>query len=443
MTRAYLGVRVLCAASVLVSVGCIPIAGSRGVPTRTPIESLRHSIDSLVNDPKFANGHIGLLIVNARTGDTLYSRNAGKLFMPASNEKLLTSSVALAQLGPDYRFRTVVGSRGRFQNGVIEGDLVVIGRGDPTLSDSMRGNAMSAMLAIADSLSARGLRTVTGWLRPGGDAFPGSIYGYGWELDDLTSSGAPTDELLFNDGMVRTLVHTERGDTVDLVGTDNPTHSYLAALHTALRARGIGTGLGVSDSIVPLTEPIDTLYAFDSPPLREILKPFLKPSQNQVAEVLLKTLGLERTGSGIPDSGTAVIVRQLREWGVDSTEAVVYDGSGLSRHDLVSPEAIVKVLFAIQRDTAFRVFYDALPIAGVDGTLRNRMRDTPAQNNMHAKTGTLEFARSLSGYVTTADGDTLVFSFLANHFTTPLSEITHVQDAVGVLLASYRSLRPR
>ncbi len=378
-------------------------------------------------------------MVNQRTGDTLYSRNAGKLFMPASNQKVLTSTVALAQLGPDYRYHTVIGTTGTLRNGVLDGDLIVIGRGDPSLSDRLRGSAENAMLAIVDSLSAKGVRQITGALRPGGDAFPDNIYAYGWELDDATSSATPTDELLFNEGMVHAARHTAHGDTVEVTGTDNPTRAYLAALDTALRARGIVAARGVNDSIVALTQPIDTIYTFDSPPLREILKALLKPSQNQIAEILLKTLGLEKTGVGIADSGAVVIGRQLRAWGVDTTGFVVYDGSGLTRHDLVSPETMVKILTAIQRDTAFSAFYDALPIAGVDGTISSRMRGTPAQNNMHAKTGTIEFVRSLSGYVTTADGDRLVFSFLANHFTTRVSEITRVQDAVGSLLASYHS----
>jgi D-alanyl-D-alanine carboxypeptidase/D-alanyl-D-alanine-endopeptidase (penicillin-binding protein 4) len=425
--------------SALLVAACTVTAGSRPSPARTPAEALRLAIDSLVNDRRFANGHIGLLVVNPRTGDTLYSRNAGKLFMPASNQKILTAAVSLVELGPDYRFRTAIASHGNLQNGVLGGDLVIIGRGDPSLSDRARGSAMNAMLAIADSLSARGVRSITGSVRPGGNVFPGDIYGYGWELDDLTSSGTPTDELLFNEGMVRTIKHTPRGDTVELIGTANPTVAYLAALDTALRARGITTGLGVSDSILDVGEPLDTLYAFDSPPLREILKTFLKPSQNQIGEILLKTLGLEKAGAGIPDSGAAIITRQLREWGVDSTAAVVYDGSGLSRHDLITPEAIVKVLVAMQRHPSFQVFYDALPIGGVDGTISNRMRGTPAEKNVHAKTGTLEFVRSLSGYVTTADNETLIFSFLSNHFTTPVSAISAVQDSVADRLARYHS----
>ena len=435
----YRRLAIVSAAAVLGLAGaCTPAVATRPIPVRTPLQQLRFSIDSLVNDPMFANAQIGLLIVNPRTGDTLYSRNAGKLFMPASNQKILTGAVALHQLGPNYRFRTVIGKRGELRDGVLNGDLIVIGRGDPSISDRMRGNAYTAMQGIADSIAARGIRRITGSLRPGGNAFPDSIYGYGWEYDDLTSSGTPVDELLFNEGQVRFVRTTPRGDTIDYVGTRNPTLAYLAALDTALRARGVAT-TRITDSIASITEPFDSLYVFDSPPLRDILPPFLKPSQNQIGEILLKTLGLERTGVGIADSGAVVVTRQLREWGVDSSGVYVYDGSGLSRHDLVSPETIVKILLAVQRDTAFQVFYDALPIAGVDGTIRTRMVGTPAANNLRAKTGTIEFVRSLSGYVNDADNDRLVFSFLSNHFIVPVSQISRVQDAVGALLAKYRS----
>jgi D-alanyl-D-alanine carboxypeptidase/D-alanyl-D-alanine-endopeptidase (penicillin-binding protein 4) len=104
----------------------------------------------------------------------------------------------------------------------------------------------------------------------------------------------------------------------------------------------------------------------------------------------------------------------------------------------VSPETIVKVLDAMRRDTSFAVFYAALPIAGVDGTIGSRMRGTAAQGNVHAKTGYVDKARSLSGYVTTADGRLLLFSLLCNNWTTPVSEIERVQDAVAIRLASMR-----
>src|SRR5688572_3590560 len=157
---------------------CGPAAGPP-VPQRAPLQALRASIDSLVSAPMFANAHLGVLIVDPATGDTLYSRNAGKLFMPASNQKILTGAVALAQLGPDYRYRTVIAKRGAQRESILEGDLIVIGRGDPTLSDRFHGSANAAMEAIADSIRARGITRVTGALRQGGNAFPDSIYGYG------------------------------------------------------------------------------------------------------------------------------------------------------------------------------------------------------------------------------------------------------------------------
>jgi len=421
---------------------CAPAAAPPS-PVLDPLETLRHSIDSLVENPRFANAHIGLLVVNPETGDTLYSRNAGKLFMPASNQKILTSAVALAQLGPDYRYHTVIARRGELKDSVLTGDLIVIGRGDPTMSDRVHGSAANAMAAIADSIRARGITRVTGALRQGGNAFPDSIYGYGWEWDDIGGeSGAPIDELLYNEGMVQRAAKIGERDTVISVATRTPGYVYLSALYGALSQHGVRIEGLVNLTADSLTLPYDTVYVIESPPLREILKVFMKPSQNQIGEALLKTIGLEKTGIGSADAGAEIITTQLRDWGVDSTEVVVYDGSGLSRHDLVTPRTIVKVLSAMRKDTAFSVYYDAFPIAGVDGTIRSRMKGTPAENNLRGKTGTIEFVRSLSGYVDTADGQRLVFSFLSNHFTTPVSEVTRVQDAVGALLASYRSAPP-
>ena len=431
--------RIFASAIPLLVAACAP-AGGPPTPERAPLASLRRSIDSLVSNPRLANAQIGVLIVNPATGDTLYSRNAGKLFMPASNQKVLTAAVALAQLGPDYRFTTVVGTRGTRRDSVLSGDLIVIGTGDPTISGRFHGSAATAMDAIADSIRARGITRVTGALVQGGNAFPDSIYGYGWEWDDLTgSSGAPVDELLYDEGMVQRPATVDGRDTTIRVATRTPGYAYLSALYLAMTRRGVSVEGLVRLEIDTLAAPVDTIYTFQSPPLSEILKHFMKPSQNQIGEVLLKTVGREKTGVGTADSGAAVITRQLYDWGVDSSGVVVYDGSGLSRHDLVSPETMVKTLVAMMRDsTTFAVFYDALPIAGVDGTIRNRMTGTPAENNLRAKTGTIEFVRSLSGYVSTATDDLLVFAFLTNHFTVPVSEVTRLQDAIGVLLASYR-----
>ncbi|MEO5590346.1 MAG: D-alanyl-D-alanine carboxypeptidase, partial [Gemmatimonadaceae bacterium] len=278
--------RVLLAALLSATYACAPVAGPPE-PVRTPLATLRNSLDSLVNDPRFANGHIGLLVVDPERGDTLYSRNAGKLFMPASNQKILTAAVSLAQLGADYRYFTVIGSRGPLVNGTLRGDLIVVGRGDPTMSDRVYGSAAAEMGAVADSIRARGVRRITGAVRQGGNAFPDSIYGYGWEWDDLTgSSGAPIDELLYNEGMVERAARINGRDTVISVATRTPGYVYLGALHGALVQHGVPVDGLVNLTADSLTLPYDTVYTISSPPLREILKYFLKPSQNQIGEAL-------------------------------------------------------------------------------------------------------------------------------------------------------------
>src|SRR5689334_13818670 len=146
---------------------------------------LRHAIDSMVAQPKFSNSQWGVLIVDPERGDTLYSRNAGKLFMPASNQKILTGATALARLGPDFRWRTDFLARGAIRRDTLFGDLVVVGRGDPTLSRRMRGDPMPYMRALGDSLRAHGVRHITGRIRRGGDAFPDANWGYGWGWDDF------------------------------------------------------------------------------------------------------------------------------------------------------------------------------------------------------------------------------------------------------------------
>jgi len=491
-------------------IGCSGARAATGVsPSGSAKNALHATIDSLVNAPQFRNAHWGVLIVDPTSGDTLYSHNAGKLFMPASNMKLLTSSTALVQLGPDFRYRTTIAARGTVQGGVLDGDLLVFGRGDPTVSDHMRGDAMRPLTDVADSLIARGIHRVTGQVIDAGNAFPGSVFGFGWTYDDFEDDySAPIDELLFNEGVstivvrggaapgdpvsvttlpartfprVRSLATTvaagaeqasdgatstngrrratatridvtkdsafggfvltgqvQVSDSVNVTVTHHdPDEAYVEALTEALRARGTTVDGAIrSDSGMAR---VDTLLVMQSLPLSDILPALMKPSQNQIAEILLRTLALERTGVGTPDSGRAVVVRQLLSWGADSGGYIVRDGSGLSRYDYVSPETIVRVLNAMRQSPSFQVFYTSLPIAGVDGTIRTRMRGTKAEGNLHAKTGTVAQARSLSGYVTTADGRLLLFSMLCNNFTTPVAEVTRVQDVIGAALASLSS----
>jgi serine-type D-Ala-D-Ala carboxypeptidase/endopeptidase (penicillin-binding protein 4) len=488
-------------------VACTSAARTVSVPPGTVTAAftratLRAALDSIAAAPEFRNAHWGMLIVDPAVGETLYSRNAGKLFMPASNMKIATGATALALLGPDYRYRTALVTRGPVHDGTLDGDLVVVGRGDPTISDHMRVDAMQPLHDLADSLVARGVRKIRGRVVAGGDAFPDAPLGFGWAWDDLDFPySAGVDELLFNEGFSRLIVRagervgetplvstsparsyprvrmiavtvppppptppetpadstrprptltfaadTVRGTVVvsgEIIAGDtavlevahrDPPGAYLAAFVEALRDRGIGLDT-VAGAMSDTTAAADTSVVMFSLPLSEILPALLKPSQNQIAEVLLKTLALERTGVGTADSGRRVVERQLTEWGADTAGFAVRDGSGLSRHDYVTPETIVRVLHAMRRHPAFKVFYDALPIAGVDGTIANRMKGTPAEGNVHAKTGTLDKARSLSGYVTTANGRQLIFSILANNYTVRTRDVDRAVDGILAAIA--------
>lgn len=472
--------------------------------------------DSLLADSAWRNAHWGVLVVAPGTGDTLYARNAGKLFMPASNQKILTGASALALLGADFRWRTALvadraATRTLAADGVLHSDLHVVGRGDPTVSDHAAGDAMAPLRALADSLRARGVRRIDGRVVAAGDAFPGDYLGYGWAWDDLDAPySAGVSELLFNEGFARVIARggARPGDRVTVAvgpapsalpldatalvtatpgvvgrGTTatnvqarwdaahgryvltgavsvgdsallalafrDPRAAYVAALTDALRERGVAVRSSAVPNVPPNATPNaaspgaagaqDTLATRLSPTLAETLPWLEKPSQNQIAEALFRTLALERTGVGTPDSARRVLGAQLRLWGVEpERDAVVRDGSGLSRHDYVTPTALVRVLDAVRRRPDFAAFYAALPIAGVDGTLRARMRGTPAAGNVHAKTGTVDKARSLSGYVTTADGELLVFSMLCNNYTAPTREVERVQDALLARLAALR-----
>ena len=452
----------------------------------------------------------GVVVQSLDNGEVLYRRNAERLFMPASNQKLVTSSAALARLGADFRFRTAVLARGTRRADTLAGDLVVVGRGDPTFSLHLTGgtDVLASLRPWADSLRARGIRAITGRVVGDGSWFTDPPLGRGWAWDYLSDSyAAPVGALQFNEGFA--LLEVTPGDTTGaparaaflpsgaplrLFGsittaprdsaindvefsrapfTDSVTASgrvsagrapvrleaavldparyFEAALTQALSEAGVAV---LGRSLVPAAPPAaptpapgapltaalaasETLFVWRSPPLRDILPLFLKPSQNQIGETLLRTLGGETRGQASADSGRAVVREVLQGFGVADDAYVIADGSGLSRYDYVAPETLARILVAMARRPDFDVFYQALPIAGVDGTIANRMRGTAAANNVHAKTGSIANVRSLSGYVTTADGERLVFVMIANHFTVPRRVVEVVQDRVLERLASF------
>lgn len=453
---------------------------------------LSAQLDSVFAGADFSRAAWGVVVQSLQDGHVLYRRNAERLFMPASNQKILTGAVALARLGPAFQWVTPVLATGARHGDTLSGDLVIAGRGDPTISQHAAGgdDPLAPIRSWADSLRARGIRVIDGAVVGDGSWFPDPPLGQGWMWDDLSDSySAPVGALEFNEGfaVLTAAPGTQAGDSLRLrlepsgaplrirstattapadsgvntlgaaralasdsvavwgrlgaghapvrfeISVADPAAYFAAALTQVLREAGIVVTLRPRGRL----PAADTLFTWRSPRLDSALKLLEKPSQNQIAEALLRTVGGVVRGTASMDSGRAALRETLRGWGVGDDAYVYADASGLSRYNYVAPEAIAKVLWAMARDSAYAAFCDALPVAGVDGTLELRLRGTAAQGNARAKTGSISNVRTMSGYVTTQDGERLLFVLMANHFTAPGRTATLAQDLVVDLLAHF------
>lgn len=453
--------------------------------------------DSLLRDPGHAGATHAILILDAATGETILERNPGKLLIPASNAKLITAVAALETLGAEFTWETPVLIDGTIAGDVLHGDLLIAGSGDPTWSDSMQvanGGASGVFAPVARALEARGIKRIDGSIRAIGDAFPGNTLGKGWEEDDLDAAyGAAVDELLYNNGYFTLRVTGGRTSGTPLSATTSPVRDYppveiqgttgSAELNGPLRARYDSTAATVivTGAIPPgrsalfnlayrhpndaaraalsqylrdnglsfvsdqrtaaLTETStqtqsDTLVVLRSLPLGEVLRHMLQPSQNQIAEAIFRTIGLRVTGNGSSDSAGVAVSRTIAALGIDSTQFVIADGSGLSRHNLATPSALAHLLATVATQAYAKEFLGALPVAGASGTLRSRMTSPPLRSNVAAKSGSMSRVRALSGYVTGADGRKFVFSFISNSYLLPPVAVDSIHEQILAALSS-------
>jgi serine-type D-Ala-D-Ala carboxypeptidase/endopeptidase (penicillin-binding protein 4) len=464
-------------------------------PATTPVtaspaaRAVAAALDSIFADPRFAGAFWGVLVRSLDTGETLYARNPEKMFVPASNMKIVTGAAALEALGPEYRYRTAVVAAGPVQGGALEGDLVVIGTGDPTISSQFREGAdtRAAFRAWADSLKARGITRITGRIVGDDDRFDDVPLGRGWAWDDLEDYyAAEVSALELNEGVVGVRVAPgPRAGAPGVVTLDPPTSYTPVTNRTTTTAAGTpervrvsraetGPGLVVTGTIPLDTTSVstdvavrnntayfatvlrevleeegidvegaavdvdalgrrpaarDTLFVHVSPPMREVMAAFMKPSQNQIGEMLLKTLGAELRGQGTAAAGAAVVDSLVGAWGLPRGRLAQADGSGLSRYNLVAPSLLMGILEHMTRSPNAADWTASLPVAGADGTLENRMRGTVLQGNVRAKTGTLSGVRALSGYLTTAAGERIVFSTVVNHHTLTSRDADRLAEA--------------
>jgi D-alanyl-D-alanine carboxypeptidase/D-alanyl-D-alanine-endopeptidase (penicillin-binding protein 4) len=463
--------------------------------SKSAVLQLQHDIDSRLAASAVERGTWAVLARSLTTGDTLYSANARKLLMPASLMKLLTLAVAADRLGWDYSYETSLLANGSIAGGSLHGDLVVVGGGDPSIDD-WDGFATGLFHDWAERLKGLGIRVITGRIVGDDNTFDEDAFGAGWAWDDLSASFATGfGALQFNQNTARLRITpgerigdragvtilpdnsgivpldyltTEAADrpasivtrrlpgspTLDIRGTvplgseplfrnvsvDNPTLYFVTALREALIANGIevqGPAVDV-DSLVPLPgrEQASPLVAHRSPPLSVLATTMMKNSQNLYAETFFRTLTAS-LGSDSTD-GRPMVASVLGSWNIPDSDLVVADGSGLSRYNLATAEAIVTLLTRIHQDDRLRESFQAtLPIAGRDGTLARRFTGTAADGTTRAKTGSLSNARTLAGYVETADGEPLAFCILANNYGPAETEVEQAIDAIVIRLAEF------
>jgi len=471
-----------------------PVVAATG-PARSAVNRLQRDINSLIAATADRTTW-GVLVRSLATDATLYALNPRKLLRPASNVKIATLAAAADQLGWDHSYDTRLFGVGTLHPGYLEGDLIVVGSGDPTIDD-WDGAATRLFQSWAEQLKAKGISVIGGRIVGDDNAFEDETLGAGWAWDDLSGSfAAGVGALQFNQNTARLTITpaadvgqppivgvaapgapvalnnqlaTAAADTapgiairrlpgspvVDLRGSvplgggpvfrnvsvDNPTQYFVNQLRDALEANGVdvfGPAVDI-DALAeaPKREGAALLLTHRSPPLSVLAVTMMKLSQNLYAETFLKTLG-GRDRPATSDAGRIAVQSTLTAWDVDPADVVVADGSGLSPYDLATPRAIVAVLTHIARDERLRGPFEAsLPIAGRDGTLSLRMRGTAAEGNARAKTGSLLNARAISGYVRSADGEPLVFSILANNFGRAAGAAEAAEDAIVVRLAEF------
>ncbi len=453
------------------------------------LEQFQHRLDQLLADSLLQPTNVGIKIVSLTTGQTLYEHNAHKLFHPASNMKLLTTATALHQLGVDYRFKTVIGtdSTAMLTDSVLQGNLYIKGYGNPQLT-------LENLDWLARQVHQQGIRQVNGNIVCDATYFDSTRWPMGWMWDDQNSSDfVSVGSLVVNNNIVEiTLIPGDsEGDTLQyqmnppttilevvnqgVTVTDSVTDAVVAerewqwprnrimirgqmqvgqpaevfevdVLHPqrfvgdlfrqALNREGIKVSGNIQEGEMPASVRILAIH--QSEPLSVIVLHTNKPSHNLSAEMLCKTLGAELSGvPGTWEKGLQAIRQYLASVGIDSTAYEIVDGSGVSRYNLLTPAQLVQLLVAVHQDNTIQPEFTAsLPIAGVDGTLKQRMKGTPAENNLRAKTGTLSGVSTLSGYTETADREQLAFSIMMQHFLVPARQVRAIQDKIGAWMSS-------
>lgn len=451
---------------------------------------LQQRIDQIIQDGNAASAFWGIHVQTVGSGEVLYSRNAERPFLPASNQKIFTTAAALSAFGPDHRYRTTLSFDGAVDGSVMKGDLILKGSGDPTFGSSEMGGP-DPLRRWARELAQMGVTAIRGRLIGDDDVFDDRFYAEGWDVDYVTSQssrmlGVSIGGLAYGDNLARVqiraghpgetpsvrsfprgaieihndattrarrrgrgleIVRSVSTDGVTLIGSvprgyagtifvpvSNPTLYALRSFKGTLQDAGIDvSGLDVVD-IDDLRKSLSRdearpLFVHYSPPLAQIARLTNKESNNFYADQIFRTF----SASGTANASENRIKRLLEQAGASTDGISIRDGSGLSRKDLVTPRAMVALLDYMAESDLREVFLASLAEGGEpNSTLRYRLKGVPVR----AKTGSIEFARALSGYVELGDGRMAAFALFANNYVTPSYQVTQALDRIVRVMAT-------
>jgi len=368
-------------------------------------EELKKQIEDLLNIIP-ASTKVGMLIYNPILRDTIFQVNHSMSMIPASNTKLFTTAVALSDLGGDFKISTKIFSDDfSIEDGVINGNLYIKGFGNSTFSQ----NDLEQMM---QEIKLKGIVKITGNII-GDDTYFDNVYKRDdWIADETANVKLPPISAITLDRN-RKIIQKRRGRRIrtSVVAVDNPPLNAASILRSKLIENGIKVGKSSSvgktpDQVLQLSE--------SGIQLRELIKLINKHSDNFLAEGLFKTIGAEASqDQGNAFYSTQAILDFIEDNGIFSTGTSVVDGSGISRFDQITPGAIVGLLEVMYFDiNNYNEFYNSLSIAGVDGTLRGRMRGSLAENNFHGKTGSLNGVTSIAGYLKTMNNEDIIVSII-------------------------------
>ena len=361
--------------------------------------------------PHVAPARSAAVALDLASGTVLFEQNGNRPLAPASNEKLPLTYAALARLGPAFRIETDVLGEGEQDGTQWTGTLALKGNGDPTLSRADLG-------VLAAQVKDLGIRSVTGGVTGDESAYDTRRIVAGWKPSFFIDESPPLSALVVDRARVGRVV------------TRTPALAAATAFRDALRKAGIAVDGPVRTG--PVADWSELLASVTSPTLAAMVRFMDRESDNFTAEMLLKQLGLAEVNRGTSAAGASVVMKTLAGAGVPMTGVRVVDGSGLSRLDRLTANALGSLLEIAWADPVVRpALLAALPVAGVNGTLQHRLRKPPARGRVLAKTGTTNDASSLSGYVS----DRYVFAVVQNGHPLSYWWARRAQDRFAQILA--------